>query len=156
MERAGRDVTRIVAAGADAVDAVVETFLIEGEDFFFAQMMELQGLTCREVDEVDVVAVEDVLQESDVCRFDGAAGKAQAQHGAMGPPFAIAAELARRPLIFGRRQFLSVKSLRRFDELREAAADFFLCFFCDLSHFINTPYLIENYTRFVPYYNRLF
>ena len=131
MERAGRDVTRIVAAGADAVDAVVETFLIEGEDFFFAQMMELQGLTCREVDEVDVVAVEDVLQESDVCRFDGTAGKAQ-------------------------RQFLSVKSLRRFDELREAAADFFLCFFCDLSHFINTPYLIENYTRFVPYYNRLF
>lgn len=85
MERAGRDVARIVAAGADAVDTVVETFLIEGEDFFFAQMMELQGFTCREVDEVDVVAVEDVFQKGDVCRFDGTTGKAQAQHGAMGP-----------------------------------------------------------------------
>ncbi len=60
----------------------------------------------------------------------------------MGPPFAIAAELARRTLIFGWRQFLGIKSPRRFDELWEAAADFFLCFFRDLSHFINTPYLI--------------
>ena len=139
VERTGRDVTRIVAAGADAVNAVVETFLIEVEDFFFVQVVELQGFTRREVDEVDVIAVEDILQKGDVCRFDGTARKTQAQHVAMGPPFAIAAELARRALIFGRRQFLGIKSPRRFGELRETAAYFFFCFLRDLSHFINTP-----------------
>ena len=139
VERTGRDVTRIVAAGADAVNAMVETFLIEVEDFFFVQVVELQGFTRREVDEVDVIAVEDILQKGDVYRFDGTARKTQAQHVAMGPPFAIAAELARRALIFGRRQFLGIKSPRCFGELRETAAYFFFCFLRDLSHFINTP-----------------
>ena len=55
---------------------MVETFLIEVENFFFVQVVELQGFACREVDEVDIVAVEDILQKSDVCRFDGTAGKA--------------------------------------------------------------------------------
>ena len=76
VEWAGRNVARVVAASADAVNTMVETFLIEVEDFFFRSSGGAAGFACREVDEVDIVAVEDVLQKSDVCRFDGTAGKA--------------------------------------------------------------------------------
>ena len=58
MEGAGRDVARIVTAAAGAVDAVVETVLIEVEDRLFVKMMDLQGFAGREMDEVDVIFFE--------------------------------------------------------------------------------------------------
>ena len=58
VEGAGRDVARIVTAAAGAVDAVVETVLIEVEDRLFVKMMDLQGFAGREMDEVDVIFFE--------------------------------------------------------------------------------------------------
>ena len=117
VERAGRDISRVVAAGADAVDAVLETVLVEVEDGLFVEMMDLQGFTGREMDEVRIVFVEGFFQKGDVSAVDSPAGEAEAQHAAVGAAFAVAAEFAGNAFIFAWRQFFGVKSLGRFDEL---------------------------------------
>ena len=93
------------------VDAVLETVLIEVEDGLFVEMMDLQGFTRREMDEVRVVFVEGFFQKGDVFLVDGTAGEAEAQHAAVGASFAVAAEFAGNTFIFSGRQFFGVKSL---------------------------------------------